>query len=60
MMRKKYILITDANVADPLTKPLPQPSMRGMLELWAFDVYLIDSSASGRLLEICPRGNHVR
>ena len=52
---------TDANVAYPLTKPLPQPnpSMRGTLEIWAFYVYLIDSSASGRLLEICPRGNHV-
>ena len=50
---------TDANVADPLTKPLPQPKHEGHVRAMAFDVYLIDSSASGRLLEICPRGNHV-
>ena len=33
-------------------------SMRRTQELWVLDISMIDSSASGRLLEICPSGNH--
>jgi hypothetical protein len=32
-------------------------SMRRTQEPWVLDIFSIDSSASGRLLEICPRGN---
>src|SRR3954465_7800541 len=53
---------TDLNVADPLTKPLPR--VKNDQHLSAMGVRLlpnvnsiIDSSASGRLLELCPRGN---
>ena len=35
------------------------PSMRDTQEKWVLDTFLIDSRASGRLLEICPRGNHI-
>ena len=54
---------TDLNVADPLTKPLPR--VKHDQHLSAMGVRLlpnvnqiIDSSASGRLLELCPRGNN--
>ena len=39
--------------------PFHSPSMRGTQEQWVLDTFWIDSSASGRLLEICPRGNHI-
>jgi hypothetical protein len=32
-------------------------SMRRTQEPWVLDIFSIDSSASGRQLEICPRGN---
>jgi hypothetical protein len=32
--------------------------MRRTSELWVLDIFEINSSASGRLLGICPRGNH--
>ena len=53
----------DLNVADPLTKLLSQAKHDHTSLL--FECYshgdvnqIIDSSASGRLKEICPRGNN--
>ena len=55
----------DLKGSDPLTnKPLSQ--VRYEQTPWVLDSlqshsdvnYIIDSSASGRLLEICPRGNN--
>ncbi len=46
------------NVADPLTKPLSQPKHEAHTRAMGIETCVIDSSASGRLLVICPRGNH--
>jgi len=51
-----------SETSDPMMKSIPQ--MKHVLHRYAIGVKcsstdnIIDSSASGRLLEICPRGNN--
>ena len=49
---------TDLNVANPLTKALPQPNHEAHMRAMVLDIFEINSSASGRLLGVCPRDNH--